>query len=264
VTEPVPGGDLSPKLASPATGVVITGGASGIGLATAHALAAVGRAVALWDINAEGAERAARDIAERYGVTAIGLRVDLRDPQAVTPAAIATRQALRSIGGIVHGAGTAAVTGIAGVTPENWDAGLALHARALVLMTQAFKEDLCAHPGSAIVAIASINATLGNGSIPIYSAAKGAIIGLVRSMADELSHDGIRINTVSPGMIDTPIMAETKAHLPGHFERRIMLGRYGQPEEIGRVVRFLLSDEASYMTAGEIVVDGGNIHSQRQ
>jgi len=264
VTEPVPGGDLSPKLASPATGVVITGGASGIGLATAHALAAVGRAVALWDINAEGAERAARDIAERYGVTAIGLRVDLRDPQAVTPAAIATRPALRSIGGIVHGAGTAAVTGIAGVTPENWDAGLALHARALVLMTQAFKEDLCAHPGSAIVAIASINATLGNGSIPIYSAAKGAIIGLVRSMADELSHDGIRINTISPGMIDTPIMAETKAHLPGHFERRIMLGRYGQPEEIGRVVRFLLSDEASYMTAGEIVVDGGNIHSQRQ
>ncbi len=256
--------NMSPRLGAPGTGVIITGGASGIGLATAQALAAVGRPVALWDINGDGAHAASQAISEQYGVAASGLRVDLRDPQAVTPAAIATRAALGAIGGIVHSAGTAAVTGIDGVTPENWDAGLALHSRALVLITQAFREDLRRHPGSAIVAVASINATLGNGMIPIYSAAKGAIIGLVRSMADELSRDGVRINTVSPGMIDTPIIAETKAHLPGHFERRIMLERYGLPEEVGRVIRFLLSDEASYITATQVVVDGGNIHSQRQ
>ncbi len=256
--------DFSSRLGAPDTGVIVTGGASGIGLATAQALAAAGRPVALWDINGDGAEAAAQAIMQQYGVVATGQRVDLRDPQAVTPAAIATRAVLGTIGGIVHSAGTAAVTGIDGVTPENWDAGLALHTRALVLITQAFREDLRRHPGSAIVAVASINATLGNGMIPIYSAAKGAIIGLVRSMADELSRDGVRINTVSPGMIDTPIMADTKAHLPGHFERRIMLERYGLPEEVGRVIRFLLSDEASYITATEIVVDGGNIHSQRQ
>jgi NAD(P)-dependent dehydrogenase (short-subunit alcohol dehydrogenase family) len=194
----------------------------------------------------------------------MGLRVDLRDAQAVAPAAIATRAAIGAVGGIVHGAGTAEVTGIDGVTPDNWEAGLGLHARSLLLITQAFREDLRSHPGSAIVAIASINATLGNGMIPIYTAAKGAIIALVRSMADELSQDGVRINTVSPGMIDTPIIADTKAHLPGHFERRIMLGRYGLAEEVGRTIRFLLSDEASYITATQIVVDGGNIHSQRQ
>lgn len=256
--------DFSPQLGKPSTGVVITGGASGIGLATAHALAAVGRPVALWDINAEGAKGAAQIIAERYGVKAVGLSVDLRNSQAVAPAALATRDALGSVGGIVHGAGTAEVTGIDGVTPDNWDAGLALHARALVMVTQAFREDLRANPGSAIVAIASINATLGNGMIPIYSAAKGAIISLVRSMADELSNDGVRINSISPGQIDTPIMANTKAHLPGHFERRIMLKRYGLPEELGRTIRFLLSNEASYITATQILVDGGNIHSQRQ
>lgn len=256
--------DFTPQLGSPATGVVITGGASGIGLATAHALAAVGRPVALWDINGEGAEGAAKIIAERHGVRAVGLAVDLRNSQAVTPAALATRAAIGPVGGIVHGAGTAQPTGIDGVTPENWDAGLALHARALILITQAFREDLRAHPGSAIVAIASINATLGNGMIPIYSAAKGALHALVRSMADELAGDGVRINSVSPGMIDTPIIAETKAHLPGHFERRIFLGRYGQPEELGRAIRFLLSDEASYVTATDFLVDGGNIHSQRQ
>ena len=255
--------DFTPRLGSPGTGVIITGGASGIGLATAHALAAVGRPVALWDINATGAAAAAQEIADRFDVAAIGLSVDLRNSQAVAPAAIASREALGRIGGIVHGAGTSEITGIDGVTPDNWDAGLALHARALLLITQAFREDLRANPGSAIVAIASINATLGNALIPIYSAAKGAIISLVRSMADELASDGVRINSISPGMIDTPIMAETKAALPGHFERHIMLGRYGAPEELGRVIRFLLSEEASYITGADILVDGGNIHSQR-
>ncbi|MFN3458550.1 MAG: SDR family NAD(P)-dependent oxidoreductase, partial [Novosphingobium sp.] len=98
------------RLGAPGTGVVITGGASGIGLAAAHALAEVGRAVALWDINAEGAKAAAADITARHGVTGVGLAVDLRNPQAVAPAAAATRAALGSVGGIVHGAGTAVQT----------------------------------------------------------------------------------------------------------------------------------------------------------
>ena len=256
--------DYNPQLGSPASGVVITGGASGIGLASAQALAAVGRPVALWDINADGAKAAAVEIAERHGVRAIGLNIDLRNPQAIIPAAIASRDAIGPIGGIVHCAGTADATGIDGVTPENWDSGINLHVRAIVLMTQAFRDDLRSQPGSAIVALASINATLGSGMVPIYSAAKGAVISLVRSMADELASDGVRINSVSPGQIDTPIIAATKAALPGLFERRIMLGRYGDPAEVGRVIRFLLSDEASYITAAEIVVDGGNINSQRQ
>jgi len=82
--------------------------------------------------------------------------------------------------------------------------------RAIVLMIQAFREDLKRNPGSAIVAISSINAMFGNGSIPIYSAAKGAVLSLVRSMADELSLDGIRINALSPGMIDTPILGDAR------------------------------------------------------
>ena len=256
--------DFSPRLGSPASGVVITGGASGIGLASAQALAAAGRPVALWDINEAGALAAASDIAARHGVRTLGLGVDLRDPQALGPAAAASRAAIGTIGGIVHCAGTAGRTGIDGVTPENWESGINLHVRAIVLLTQAFRDDLRAQPGSAIVALASINATLGNGMLPIYSAAKGAVISLVRSMADELAGDGVRINAVSPGLIDTPIVAETKAALPGVFERRIMLGRYGDPAEVGRTIRFLLSDEASYITAAEIVVDGGNINSQRQ
>ena len=253
-----------PQLGAPGTGVVVTGGASGIGLAAAHALAAVGRPVALWDIDAAKVEAAAADIARQYGVAAVGQVVDLRDPQGVSPAAPVTRRALGSVGGIVHCAGTSPATGIDGVTPDNFDAGMALHVRAIILLTQAFREDLRANPGSAIVATASINAWFGNAMIPIYTAAKGAVISLVRSMADELANDGVRINTVSPGMIDTAIMEpETKKFMHSVYDQRILLGRFGQPEELGRVIRFLMSNEASYITAEEFVVDGGIRHSQR-
>lgn len=255
--------DFTPQLGAPGTAVVITGGASGIGLATAHALAAVGRPVAIWDINAEGTSAAAAEIAAQYGVATIGQVVDLRDPQAVAPAALATRATLGPVGGIVHGAGTAVQTGIEGVTPENFDAGMGLHVRALILLTQAFLDDMKAQPGSAIVAIASINAWFGNASIPIYTAAKGATISLVRSMADELSQSGIRINAVSPGMIDTPILGEMRDGMMQLYGPRIFAGRFGYPEELARTIRFLLSDEASYITAAEIVVDGGIRHSQR-
>lgn len=250
-------------LGAPATPVVITGGASGIGLATAHALAAVGRPVALWDINAAGAQDAATAIAAQYGVKTIGLAADLRDPQGIAPAAAATRAALGAVGGIVHSAGTAAQTGLAGVTPDSFIAGMTLHVGALIQIVQAFIDDLKANPGSAVVAISSINAWFGNGSIPIYTAAKGAVISLVRSMADELALSGIRINAVSPGMIDTPILGEMRDGMAQLYGPRIFMGLFGRPEEIATTVRFLLSDEASYITATEIVVDGGIRHSQR-
>lgn len=255
---------FTPALGSPSTAVVITGAASGIGLASAEALAAVGRPVALWDINAAKVEAEAKRLADSYSVKTLGLAVDLRDLQALGPALTRSRQALSPLGGLVHAAGTVDAGSLEGVTPENWDAGMNVHLRPLVLLVQAMMEDFKANPGSAVVAVASINATLGNAYNPIYTAAKGGMLSLVRSLADRLAQDGIRINSVSPGMVLTPMMQPTVEALPeGHFERRILMERLGDPEEIGRVVRFMLSAEASYMTAAEIVVDGGNISSQR-
>lgn len=251
-------------LGFPSTGVVITGAASGIGLASARALAAVGRPVALWDIDGEGAQRAAEEIAGAHAVPVHAVRIDLTDASAIARAAAESRAAIGPIGGLVHSAGTSDVTGLDGVTAENWARGLDLHVRAVLLLTQALRGELRAQPDGAIVALGSINGHLGNGLIPIYSAAKGAVGALVRSLADELGADGIRVNTVSPGQIDTPIMAAAKAALPGHYERRIMLGRYGRPDEVASVIRFLLSREASYVNAAEIIVDGGNVTSQRQ
>jgi NAD(P)-dependent dehydrogenase (short-subunit alcohol dehydrogenase family) len=99
---------------------------------------------------------------------------------------------------------------------------------------------------------------------PIYTAAKGGMLSLVRSLADRLAQDGVRINSVSPGQIMTPMMRPAVENLPqGYFEKRILLERIGEPAEIARAVRFLLSNEASYITAAQLVVDGGNITSQR-
>ncbi len=255
--------DMMPRLGLPATAVVVTGGASGIGLASAEALAAVKRPVAIWDINKAKAEAEAARIAREYGVRSLGLSVDLRDVQALGPALTETRRSLSPVGGLVHAAGTVDSGSLEGVTPETWDAGMNVHLRPLVLLVQAMMQDFTANPGSAVVAIASINATLGNAFNPIYSAAKGGMLSLVRSLADRLARDKVRINTVSPGMIQTPMMQPTLDRMPGVFERRILMERIGDPAEIGRVVRFLLSDEASYMTAAEVIVDGGNVSSQR-
>jgi len=257
--------ELAPALHSPGTAVVVTGGASGIGAASARALAAVGRAVAIWDLNEALAAKTAAAIADEHRVATCAVGIDLRAPAAIAPALARTRAALPPLGGLVHAAGTVDTDSIDGLTPESWDAGINVHLRPLALLVQALLPDLRASEGSAVVAIASINATLGNAVNPIYSAAKGGILSLVRSLADRLARDRVRINSVSPGQIRTPMLAAAVASLPpGFFEKRILLERLGHPEEVGRVVRFLLSDEASYVTGAEIVVDGGNLSSQRQ
>lgn len=255
---------FAPRLASPATGVVITGGASGLGFASAHALAAVGRPVALWDLHADRAAARAAELADAHGVVAVGLGVDVRDVDAIVDAAARTRAVLPSIGGIVHCAGTVDTGSLEGITVDTWDAGVNVHLRPIPFLVQAFLDDLRAHPGGAVVATSSINATLGNAANPIYTASKGGVLSLVRSLADRLARDGIRINAISPGQIRTPMLQPVlDLTSEDHFDSRILLGRIGEPAEIGRVVRFLLSDEASYITAAEIVIDGGNISSQR-
>jgi NAD(P)-dependent dehydrogenase (short-subunit alcohol dehydrogenase family) len=255
---------MQPALDRPGTAVVVTGGASGIGRASARTLAAVGRPVAIWDLDATGCKAVAEEVAREHRVASVGVAVDLRDPQAIAPALVATHAALPAIGGLVHAAGVVATIPVDAITAEDWDSVLDVNLRAMVLLVQALLPDLRASPGSAVVGIASINATLGNAMIPAYSASKGGMLSLVRSLADGLAADGIRINAVSPGQILTPMLRPSFEALPkGSYERRILLGRLGDPEEVARVVRFLLSDEASYVTAAEIVVDGGNVSSQR-
>ncbi len=263
---PDPPPPIAPPRASPTTGVIVTGGASGLGLACAEALAAVGRPVAVWDIDAEQAKAAAERLRGVYGVRAAALAVDVRDVEAVRAACRQTRDLLPSIGGLVHSAGVGGGGGIEGFDPEAWDSAIAVHVRAIPLIVQGVIEDLRRQPGSAVVAMASMQARLGDGRLPAYTAAKGAVLSLVRSMADALAPDGIRINSVSPGMMQTPMLerAMPQGPLREATIARTMLGRFGEPAEVGRVVRFLMSDEASYVTGADLLVDGGYLASARR
>ncbi|HEV7887671.1 MAG TPA: SDR family NAD(P)-dependent oxidoreductase [Acidimicrobiales bacterium] len=251
-------GTGSDRLGRPATPVVVTGGASGIGRACCLALAEVGRPVAAWDVNGAGA----KDTAARCegGGGAFAVEVDVRSQSSIQEAVAATVEALGPVGGLVHAAGVAGPMPVDFLDDESWDAVLDVNLRAEAFLVRALLPHLKASgPGAAIVGISSVEALVGNGMIPAYCASKAGLLGLTRALAHRLALDGIRINAICPGAIDTPMLAPLLAipEAKARMEERIPLSRVADPSEVARVARFLLSDEASYMHGASVVVDGG-------
>ncbi len=240
--------------------MVITGGASGIGLASALALAQVGRAVAIWDRDGAAARRAAARCSDEYGVRAIGLKVDVTRTSLLKAAVRRSLAELGSIGGLVHAAGIGGPVPLTRIDDDSWDEVLDVNLRAGATVTKELHPALLeANPGSAIVYVSSIEGFVGDPLLPAYCASKSGLLGLTRSACGLLGPDGIRVNSVCPGAVDTPLLAPLLA-LPGIKEKLVSstpLRRLAQPEDIASVVRFLLSDEAAYVTGTSIVVDGG-------
>ncbi|HZP27737.1 MAG TPA: SDR family oxidoreductase [Acidimicrobiia bacterium] len=251
---------MSELLGKPSTGVVVTGGASGIGAATCRAIAEVGRPVAVWDVDGEGATRTADECKRLHGVPTHVVEIDVRDGAAIVAAAAPTVAALGSVGGIVHAAGMVRPAMEGAIDAATWDDVLAVNLRAYGLVVDAFLDTLLATPGASVVGIASIEGIIGHGAIPSYTASKHGVIGLSRSLAHRFGSRGLRFNAVCPGYIDTPMLApsiatdEARAAMIAH----VPLGRLADPSEVARVIRFLLSDEASYVDGAAIVVDGAH------
>ncbi len=245
---------------TPGHGVIVTGGASGIGQATALALAAAGRAVAIWDQNGTGARKLAGRIIEEFGVRAVGLKLDVTKTPTLKSALRRSRAELGPIGGLVHAAGIGGPQLITMIDDEGWDAVLDVNLRAAATLTREVHSSLLeANPGSAIVYVSSIEAFTGSPFLPAYCASKAGLLGLTRSAATLLGPDGIRVNSVCPGAVDTPLLAPL-LELPGARERLVTttpLGRLAQPDDIASVIRFLLSDEAAFITGTSLTVDGG-------
>ncbi len=235
------------------SGVIVTGGASGIGKACAEYLAEAGRPVAVWDLNGDGAH----EVASMLNVPSIGLQVDVADESALQAAVEATREALPSIGALVHSAGMVDPAPIGVIDWARWqrllDVNLTAHARIVQLI---LPDLLSAMPGSAVVGIASIEGVIGHGAIPSYCASKSGLIGLTRSLADALGPRGIRANAVCPGYIRTPMMPSTP-EMDARNAAAAVLRRMGEPDDIAGVVRFLLSADAAFITGQAIVADGG-------
>jgi NAD(P)-dependent dehydrogenase (short-subunit alcohol dehydrogenase family) len=251
---------LTDRLGSPSTGVVVTGGASGIGAAIGAAMAEVGRPVAIWDRDGDGAEQVARACRDEHRVTAHAVALDVTDDAALAAATAASAAALGSLGALVHAAGIVAPAIDDVIDTTTWDAVLATHLRAYAFVVSAVLPKLrAASPGSSIVGISSIEGLIGHGAIPSYTAAKHGIIGLTRALAHRLGPEGVRVNAVCPGYIDTPMLAPAiqDPDARGQLEATVPLRRLGEPADIARVVRFLCCDESAYVHGAAVVVDGG-------
>lgn len=239
------------------TAVVVTGGGSGIGRACCEALAAVGRPVAVWDRDGD----AAVAVAESLDVASVGVGIDVTEVAALAPAVQLSRDAVGAIGGLVHSAGVVDVSPVDTLSVDAWSRVVDVNLRAEAFVVQALLGSLReTAPGSAIVGIASIEAIVGNAAIPAYCASKAGLLGLTRALAVGLAAEGIRVNAVCPGYVDTPMLGTAMSAAPGlreMFESQVPMGRLAQPSEIAAAVRFLLSGDASYITGAELVVDGG-------
>jgi NAD(P)-dependent dehydrogenase (short-subunit alcohol dehydrogenase family) len=247
------------RLGEPGTGVLITGGGSGIGRSTALALAEVGRPVAIWDIDAAGAEETAARCRE-LGVVASAAVVDVAASDSIAGAVADAAGSLGSLGGFVHAARVSGAATVDDIDDTIWDATLNVNLRAAAIISRhllaPFRD---AGPGSAVVLISSIEGLFGSTMLTAYCASKGGVLGVMRSLAQRFAIEGFRVNAVCPGAVVTP-MLEPAFALPGfreQLEERTPLQRVATPDEIARPIRFLLSSEASFITGAHLTVDGG-------
>jgi 2-hydroxycyclohexanecarboxyl-CoA dehydrogenase len=239
---------------------VVTGAASGMGLAIARRLAADGQRVALLDLDGDEAERAA-DGVRRTGAQALAANVDVSDRAAVDEALRRVRTKLGPVEIMVTSAGRDEFVAFTEITTAQWERMLAVNLTGTFHCVQAAVPDMLGAHWGRIVTISSSSAQSGAARLAHYVASKGGIIGLTKALAIELAPHGITVNTIPPGAIDTPMSrrAQASGALPDSdtIARMIPVRRTGTPEDIAAACAFLCSEEAGYITGQQISVSGG-------
>ncbi len=239
--------------------VIVTGAASGIGEATARRLGAVGYRLALIDVQADRLEALSAELS-RLPATSRALVADVRDEEAVA-AAIGSAAKLGAVCGLVTAAGvTGALRPIEALAPVG-----DLFAVNVFGTMYAVKHavPLLVEGGGSIVCVASAAAFVGTPRLAAYAATKGAIVAFAKCAAVELADRGIRVNSVCPGIVDTPMVRDVAAqrggspHVSGTPDN--VLGRVAAADEIAEVISFLISDRSSFMVGSDVVVDGGKL-----
>lgn len=245
--------------------VLITGGASGIGAATALRFARAGSQVIVADSNTAKAELVMEQV-HALGATGFVQPVDLADEAALAACGKEVARRVDALHVLVNNAGVVRTCPIAETGHADWDLQMAVNLHAPALLAKALLPLLVAAHGAAIVNISSEAGFRPRPNSWVYDASKAAICALTRTMASEFCSYGIRVNTVAPGWTVTE-MHFAQAADPGVRKRELeereidgcILRRLGRPEEIANAIYFLASDEASYITATTLHVDGGRV-----
>ncbi len=239
----------------------VTGGGSGMGRETARLLAEAGAHVTICDRDGDAARETAR-IVEEVGGIARADEVDVSDSPAVDRAVAAATEALGPIDALVNIAGIYQVAAVEDITDEDWARMFAVHVNGTFHTCRAVLPGMIATKSGAIVNMSSLHAVRGQANAAHYAAAKGAIIGLTKSIAREKGPLGIRANAVAPGPIDTPLWrgAVPPDEIDAVMAKRseiIPIGRLGEPAEVAQTIVHLLSPAASYITGQVVTIDGG-------
>ncbi len=237
--------DLSNRVA------IITGGARGIGLATAERLARSGARLALWDV--DGAAEAVRQFPG-----AIGCAVDVTDAASIAAALAETERRLAPTDILVASAGiTGPNTTVADYPIEAWRRVIEVDLTGVFLCCRAVVPGMQKRNYGRIVNIASIAGKEGNPNAAAYSAAKAGVIALTKSLGKELAGTGVRVNCVTPAAVKTGMFAQmTQAHID-YMLSKIPIGRFGEVEEIAAMIAWLVSEECSFTTGGVFDLSGG-------
>jgi 3-oxoacyl-[acyl-carrier protein] reductase len=237
---------------------IVTGAGRGIGAGIARALAAAGAAVAVVDLDGPAATQVAEGIAAEKG-RAMAVEIDLTDHDAAARVVNEVAAAWERVDVLVNNAGILAIAPLAEMERDVWDRVMTVNATVPMLLAQRVAPHMERRGAGSIVNVTSIAANLGAPGSVVYSASKGALQSLTQALAVELAPQGIRVNAVAPHGITTGMTASMHddAEIGPLALAGIPLGRFGEPVDVARAVRFLAGDESAFITGATIPVQGG-------
>jgi 2-deoxy-D-gluconate 3-dehydrogenase len=237
---------------------VVTGGNGGIGRGIALGLAEAGASVAVLGRNEEKNQRVLSEL-KAIGGASLAVKVDVTHRAGLEPAFQKVESELGGVSILVNNAGNVSLSGgVLNEKPEDWDRVIETQLNAVFLLSKLAARSMVTRKSGKIINIGSMYSYFGSGLIPSYSAAKGAIVQLTKSMAIELAPHNIQVNAIAPGWIETEMTAPVKTMpLNDEILSRTPAGRWGQPEEVAGTAVYLASRASDFVTGTTIRVDGG-------
>lgn len=235
---------------------LITGGGTGLGLAIAREMSEMGATVVLVGRRQEILDKACQEL----GAHAHAIRADITDFDALPALVTQVEQSFGPIDILVNNAGIQVRRPMDEFVPDDFLSLYKTHGVAAFMLTQAVAQGMKARGQGSIIFISSLSTVIGMTMLQPYTMAKSAVAGLVRSLANELSPHGVRVNSLNPGFVDTDMLRYSNSIEPGREAKilgRTPMGRMAEPKEIGMAAAFLASDAASFITGIDLKVDGG-------